>query len=63
MRTRSGLYRVQEAEGQAVQDVQKGPGRKKLIYPEVQRYRGHREDISGLEDVPDRLEIQRTIGQ
>jgi hypothetical protein len=61
MRTRSGLYRVQEAEGQAVQDVQKGPGRKKLIYPEGYRYRGHRDEVRGLEDEARQVKkIQRT---
>jgi hypothetical protein len=37
-------------EGHAAQDVLRRPGQNKLIYPEVQRYRGLGEEISGLED-------------
>jgi hypothetical protein len=44
------------SEGHAAKDVQKKPGRKKLLYPE-----GHVEKICGLED--EARQVKKSRGQ
>ncbi len=50
-----------KSEEHAFQDVQKRPGRKKRLYPEGQRYKGHMEEINGLEDGA--RQVQKSRGQ